>query len=139
METSATGEGARATIEWMCADKDPLGNARNEATKIGVGSFERHVFLCVGPDCCSSKQGATAWSRLKKAVADLNKREGAPRINRSKVGCLRICEQGPVAVIYPEGTWYGGLMPSQLDRVIEEDLGQGNVVDDLVIGKNPLG
>lgn len=115
-----------------------LAKARAEAEKVGVGGFGRHIFLCVGPDCCTVEEGAAAWSQLKKAVAELNKREGCPRINRTKVGCLRICEQGPTAVVYPEGTWYAGLGPAQLTRVIEGDLGGGQPVADLIIGENPL-
>ena len=54
------------------------------------------------------------------------------------MGCLRICESGPVAVVYPEGRWYAGLTPKALDRVITEDLGQGRPVPDHLIGENPL-
>ncbi len=71
-------------------------------------------------------------------VAQLNGPSQEWRIFRTKVGCLRICQAGPTAVVYPEGTWYGGLSPEALDRVIEEDLGRGQAVEDLRIGENPL-
>lgn len=112
--------------------------ARKEAERRGVGSYERHILLCIGPDCCSSKEGDEAWGYLKKRVAQLNGSSDAGKVYRTKVGCLRICEQGPVAVVYPEGAWYAGLDRESLERVIDRHLGQGEVVADLVIGSNPL-
>ena len=119
-------------------DKE-LELARAAAGKRGVGSYERHILLCIGPDCCTPEEGAAAWGRLKKRVAELNGSADAGRVYRTKVGCLRVCDQGPVAVVYPEGTWYGALLPGNLERVIDEDLGQGHEVAEFVIGHNPLG
>jgi (2Fe-2S) ferredoxin len=96
------------------------------------------MFICVGPDCCTTEEGMAAWNKLKKRVGELNGEEGRATIYRTKVGCLRICTEGPTAVVYPEGTWYAGLKPENLERVIDEDLGEGRVVEDLVIGRNPL-
>lgn len=115
-----------------------LNGARKEAERHGVGRYERHILLCIGPDCCSEKEGEAAWQQLKKRVAALNGSSDSGRIYRTKVGCLRICEEGPIAVVYPEGTWYGGLDRAGLDRVVSEHLGQGRIVEDLVVGSNPL-
>ena len=113
-----------------------LDAARAEAERRGVAAYERHIFICTGPDCCTPEQGAAAWGQLKSAVAKLNGSGERGRVYRTKVGCLRICQQGPTAVVYPEGTWYGGLDPANLDRVIEQDLRDGRPVEDLVIGRN---
>jgi (2Fe-2S) ferredoxin len=115
-----------------------LEKAKHEAERRGVGAYDRHIFLCLGPDCCSEKEGEEAWAQLKKRVAQLNGSAEAGRIYRTKVGCLRICEQGPVAVVYPEGTWYGGLDREALDRVVDEHLCAGRPVEELIIGRNPL-
>ena len=115
-----------------------IKKAREKAVERGIGAYDRHMLLCIGPDCCSSDEGEKAWGQLKKAAARLNGSSDKGRLYRTKVGCLRICEAGPTAVIYPEGTWYGCLTPENLDRVIEHDLAKGEVVEDLVIGRNPL-
>ena len=116
-----------------------LDEAKAEAVRRGVGSYERHIFLCVGPDCCTPEAGDAAWQRLKKRVAALNGNPDRGRIYRTKVGCLRICQAGPTGVVYPEGTWYGRLTPENVDRVVDEDLIGGCPVGELVIGENPLG
>lgn len=112
--------------------------ARAEAGRRGVGSYERHVFICTGPDCCTPEDGLASWNRLKKRVAELNGSGECGRVYRTKVGCLRICSFGPTAVVYPEGTWYAGLTPDQIDRVVDEHLANGRPVADLAIGTNPL-
>ena len=116
-----------------------LEKARAEAVRRGIGNYEKHIFLCTGPDCCTPEDGLAAWGQLKTGVARLNGSGDSGRIYRTKVRCLRICNQGPTAVVYPAGTWYGGMRGEALQRVIEEDLGAGQVVAEFVIGSNPLG
>jgi (2Fe-2S) ferredoxin len=112
-----------------------LKKAREEAQRRKVGSYERHIFICIGPDCCSTATGEKAWAKLKKRLAELDP-EG--RVYRTKVGCLRICCDGPTAVVYPEGTWYADAEGAILDRIIEEHLIAGRPVEEKVIGRNPL-
>jgi (2Fe-2S) ferredoxin len=121
----------------LCPMTD-IESARAAAAKRGIGHYDRHIFLCIGPDCCTPEEGDRAWGQLKQAAARLNGSPDSGRLYRSKVGSLRICEAGPTAVVYPEGTWYGCLSPENLDRVINEHLVNGQEVPDLVIGRNPL-
>jgi (2Fe-2S) ferredoxin len=57
---------------------------------------------------------------------------------RTKVDCLRVCEQGPIAVVYPEGTWYRELDRAAMDRIVEEHLIGGRPVPDLMFAAGPL-
>lgn len=119
-------------------DSDRFEAAREQAKVRGIGQYERHIFLCTGPDCCTPEEGAASWAALKQEVAALNGSGDSGRIYRTKVGCLRICRDGPVAVVYPEGRWYGGLDPQALRKVVREDLAGGRPVPELLIGENPL-
>jgi (2Fe-2S) ferredoxin len=115
-----------------------LDEAKAEAVRRGIGSIERHIFICIGPDCCTPEEGDASWQRLKRRAAELNGNSDRGRIYRTKVGCLRICHQGPTAVVYPEGTWYARMSPDNVDRVVDSHLGRGEPVAELVIGENPL-
>ncbi len=116
-----------------------LAAAREAAGQREIGSYARHILLCTGPDCCTPEEGQRAWERLKSLAARVNRTPGAPKLYRTKVGCLRICTAGPTGVVYPDGTWYGCLTPENLERVAAEHLVGGREVTELVIGRNPLG
>jgi len=102
--------------------------------------LKKHVFLCsdqTEPKCCSKETGLISWNFLKKRLNDLNL-AGDGGINRSKVNCLRICEHGPIMVIYPDGIWYHSCSPDIIERIIQEHLIAGQVVDEYVFARQPL-
>ncbi len=101
--------------------------------KIGAPSATRHVFLCLGPDCCSPTDGEASWEYLKSSLKDL-----PHTVLRSKAACLRICGNGPVMVVYPEGIWYHQMTPDRLQRVVQEHLLLGKPVLEWAIGHHPL-
>ena len=101
--------------------------------KAGIHTARRHLFLCIGPDCCVTREGERLWEVVK-----MRAKEVGLEAMRTKAGCFRICADGPWLVVYPEGIWYPQVTPERFERILQEHLVAGFPVQEWIAAKNCL-
>ena len=111
---------------------------KERAEKLGIGQYQRHVLLCTGPTCCTPEAGMEAWEVLKRELKEKGLLAGPNACYRTKVGCLRICTEGPTMVVYPEGTWYHGMTADKIPHFVQEHLVNNQPVQEWTFANNPL-
>lgn len=98
--------------------------------------YRRHIFFCLnkrdnGEACCADHDAQGAFDRCKSQVKAQGL-AGPGKVRVNKAGCLDRCAAGPVAVVYPEGTWYTYVDQNDIDEIVESHLKNGKVVERLL-------
>ena len=97
-----------------------------------IGQSSRHIFLCTGGKCAPHEAQQASWLYLKDRLRELGLHDATPNVYRTKADCLRVCIEGPIALVYPEGIWYHHVDEAALDRIIDEHLGEGRPVQEYI-------
>lgn len=107
------------------------------AEELGLDRARRHIFICCEPQkpkCCDRAEGEEAWKFLKKRMKELGLEDSG--VLRTKADCLRVCTDGPIAVVWPDGIWYHHCTPERLERIVVEHLRDGRPVREFAFARS---
>ncbi|MFL5498852.1 MAG: (2Fe-2S) ferredoxin domain-containing protein [Gemmatimonadaceae bacterium] len=103
-----------------------------ESRKPQMEPYARHVLVCTGGFCSPDRRGRELYSMLAELLQREDLLFGPRRVKRGETPCLGVCSDGPIVVVYPEGTWYANVTPSLLERIVVEHLKNGKPVAEAI-------
>jgi len=111
----------------------------SEAVKPKIGDYKRHLLVCTGPRCTANGESQALFDSLGAKLKAAGLDTGELRVKRSRVSCFAACKGGPVMCVQPDGTWYYNVTDANMDRIVEDHLKHGKIVDNLVFHQGPNG
>ena len=110
-----------------------------------MNGVQHHLLLCATPTkalCGDPAIGAASWNRLKQLVRELGLEDpGRPQgvVLRTKADCLRVCCEGPVLLIWPDGVVYGGVSAERIEPILRQHVIGGVPIEDWVVARYQFG
>ena len=102
-----------------------------------LGTYKRHLLVCVGTRCTEEGEAQTLFETLGEKFKAAGIDKGDLRVKRTRTHCFATCKSGPVMAVQPDGIWYYNVTNENMDRIIEQHLVGGKPVEDLIYHRGP--